>query len=46
MDKKKLLDNGLLEQYLLGELNADQCNEIEKWLASDTELKAKLNPWD
>lgn len=43
MDKKKLLDNGLLEQYLLGELNADQCNEIEKLLASDTELKAKYD---
>ena len=43
MDKKKLLDNGLLEQYLLGELNADQCNEIEKLLASDPELKAKYD---
>lgn len=39
MDKKSLLENGLLEQYLLGELNANQCNQIEQLLASDTELK-------
>ncbi len=40
MDKKSLLENGLLEQYLLGELNANQCDQIEYLLASDTELKA------
>lgn len=39
MDKKSLLENGLLEQYLLGELNADQCEQIEQLLVSDTELK-------
>lgn len=39
MDKKSLLENGLLEQYLLGELNAKECEQIERSLASDTELK-------
>ncbi|WP_299521352.1 anti-sigma factor [Winogradskyella sp.] len=39
MDKKTLLENGLLEQYLLGELNAKECEQIEQFLASDTELK-------
>ena len=40
MDKKSLIEDGLLGQYLLGELNADQCEQIEALLASDTELKA------
>lgn len=40
MDKKSLLENGLLEQYLLGELNANQCEQIEYLLVSDAELKA------
>ena len=39
MDKKSLLENGLLEQYLLGELNANQCEQIEYLLVSDAELK-------
>ena len=39
MDKKSLLENGLLEQYLLGELNANQCKQIEYLLVSDAELK-------
>jgi anti-sigma-K factor RskA len=39
MDKKSLLENGLLEQYLLGELNAEQCEQIEYLLVSDAELK-------
>lgn len=40
MDKKMLLENGLLEQYVLGELNAKECGKIEQLLASDAELKA------
>ncbi|WP_422105364.1 anti-sigma factor [Winogradskyella sp.] len=40
MDKKTLLENGLLEQYLLGELDAATCEQIEQILASDAELKA------
>jgi anti-sigma-K factor RskA len=40
MDKKSLLENGLLEQYLLGELNANECDQIEQLIASDGELKA------
>mgnify|MGYP001825920122 CR=1 FL=1 len=40
MDKKSLIEDGLIEQYLLGELNAEQCEQIEALLASDTELKA------
>ena len=43
MDKKHILDNGLLEQYLLGELNAQDCEKIEQVLASDTELKAQFD---
>ncbi|WP_299118963.1 anti-sigma factor [uncultured Winogradskyella sp.] len=43
MDKKTLLENGILEQYLLGELNADQCTQIEKMLVSDAELKAHFD---
>jgi anti-sigma-K factor RskA len=43
MDKKSLLEHGLLEQYLLGELNATQCEQIEVLLASDAELKAHFD---
>lgn len=43
MDKKMILDNGLLEQYLLGELNAQECEQIERALASDAELKAQFD---
>lgn len=43
MDKKTILDNGLLEQYLLGELNAQECEQIEQALVSDTELKAQFD---
>ncbi|MFP4846588.1 anti-sigma factor domain-containing protein [Winogradskyella sp. PE311] len=39
IDKKSLLENGLLEQYLLGELNANQCEQIEQLLLSNPELK-------
>ena len=42
MDKKTILDNGLLEQYLLGELSAQECEQIEQVLASDTELKSAV----
>lgn len=43
MDKKTILDNGLLEQYLLGELSTQECEQIEQVLASDTELKAQFD---
>ncbi|WP_111683491.1 anti-sigma factor [Winogradskyella tangerina] len=43
MDKKMILDNGLLEQYLLGELNATECEQIEQALASDAELKSHFD---
>ena len=43
MDKKTLLENGLLEQYLLGELNAKECEQIEQILASDAELKTHFD---
>jgi anti-sigma-K factor RskA len=39
MDRKSLLENGILEQYLLGELSAQECDKIEKSLTSDIELK-------
>lgn len=40
MDKKKILDNGILEQYLLGELNKAEQIEVENILNTDAELKA------
>ncbi|WP_299113016.1 anti-sigma factor [uncultured Winogradskyella sp.] len=43
MDKKTLLENGLLEQYLLGELNAKEREQIEQLLASDAELKTHFD---
>lgn len=43
MDKKHILDNGVLEQYLLGELNTQDCKQIKQALASDTELKAQFD---
>ncbi|MBT8244165.1 MAG: anti-sigma factor [Winogradskyella sp.] len=42
MTKKELLENGLLEQYVLGELDAKQTKAVEQLLLSDTELKTKL----
>lgn len=43
MDKKMLLDNGLLEQYILGELNDAEAHEIEILLKSDSEVKAEFD---
>ena len=43
MDKKSLLEHGLLEQYMLGELNAVECAQIEQLLLSDADLKAQFN---
>ena len=43
MDKKSLLENGLLEQYMLGELNATQSEQIEQLLMSDADLKDYFN---
>lgn len=42
MTKNNLLTNGLLEQYVLGELDANQCNAIEQLVMSDNEVKEKL----
>lgn len=43
MIKKELLENGLLEQYVLGELNAEQNTAIESLIVSDNEVKQKLD---
>jgi len=40
MYKKTILENGLLEQYLLGDLDTKESDQIEKLLATDSELKA------
>ena len=40
MDKKTILEKGLLEQYLLGDLDTKESDQIEKLLATDSELKA------
>ncbi|WP_431158746.1 anti-sigma factor domain-containing protein [Winogradskyella poriferorum] len=42
MDKKTILENGLLEQYLLGELDVDQTTVLENLLATNDDLKAEL----
>lgn len=39
-DRKDIIDSGMLEQYLLGELPNEQALMLEKQLASDPELKA------
>jgi anti-sigma-K factor RskA len=46
MDKKSLLEHGLMEQYLLGELNSIECERIEVLLTSDTELKEYFDVLD
>lgn len=43
MTKKGLLENGLLEQYVLGELDTKQAKAIEQLIVSDTELKSRLD---
>jgi anti-sigma-K factor RskA len=40
MDKAYILKHGILEQYLLGELNIDDQLIIEQLLSEDTELKS------
>ena len=39
MDKKKILEDGLLEQYLLGELSDEQEVLIQKVLKEDADLR-------
>jgi anti-sigma-K factor RskA len=39
MDKKKIIEDGILEQYILGELHPSDERYIEQLLASDPELK-------
>ena len=40
MDKKKILEDGLLEQYLLGELSDEQEILIQKVLKEDADLRS------
>lgn len=42
MDKKQILDEGILEQYLLGELPKEQEILIQKILDKDDDLKSKF----
>ena len=42
MTKKDLLEHGILEQYVLGELDDAQLKRVEELIANDTELKARL----
>ena len=39
MDKKKILDEGLLELYLTGELSEELTNAVEEVLEKDKSLK-------
>ncbi len=43
MDKKTILENSILEQYLLGELTQSESTEVEQLLASDSELKSHFD---
>ena len=42
MDRKKLEKEGILTQYILGELDMATTQEVEQLLASDEELRALL----
>ncbi|NNC33617.1 MAG: anti-sigma factor [Croceitalea sp.] len=42
MDKKKILEEGLLEKYLLDELTAEESNLVETFLKNDFELKRQF----
>ena len=39
MDRKKIIEDGLLERYLLGELPENLCGELEQLLQNDPSLK-------
>jgi len=39
MDKKDIIASGMLEQYLLGELSADQCTIVENILAESQQVR-------
>ncbi|GAA4274936.1 anti-sigma factor [Aquimarina gracilis] len=43
MDRNTIKDNGILEQYLLGELSKDQRIEIENILKEDQQLREYFN---
>jgi anti-sigma-K factor RskA len=43
MNKKYILENGILELYLLGELSVDEQIQVENILVSDIELKTKFD---
>lgn len=43
MTKEDILTNGLLEQYVLGELNSEQEKYIEQLRVSDTEIASELD---
>jgi len=43
MDKNSIKEDGVLEQYLLGELSDEQSNEIEIILKEDDQLRAYFN---
>ncbi|NAS31059.1 hypothetical protein GTQ40_08770 [Flavobacteriaceae bacterium R38] len=43
MDKDSIKENGLLEQYLLGELSEKESNEVEEALKGDEELRTYFN---
>ena len=42
MDRKKLEKEGILTQYILGELDMETTREVEKLLASDKELRLQV----
>lgn len=42
MDKAQIIDNGILEQYVLGELNASEQGRVEAAISHDPALKTTL----
>jgi len=43
IDKNSIKENGILEQYLLGELSEEQNNKIERMLREDKDLHSYFN---
>ena len=43
MTKQEIIESGVLEQFVLGELSADEIARVEQWLQTYPELKAEIS---
>ncbi len=46
MNKQEILEQGWLEAYLTGDTTHTERNEIERFIASDTEVRAHYEQWE